>query len=210
MLKLKFQYFHHLTWRAVSLEKPLKLGKTEGRRRRGWHRVRWLDGSPTLWAWVWVNSGSLWWTGRPGALQSMGCKESDMTEQLNWPELMTHRKKETHWGHWDQASHDNTPCLAFSPQLKTKVMGISEPATLLKAKLLLLSTHITGAENARWAERYMLAVLWKCINREGMNLLLLWNYYFLKKSSLPNFFKETVSLGHLNSLESTPFFRSSL
>ena len=44
MLKLKFQYFGHLMWRTNSLEKTLKLGKTEGRRRRGQQRTRWLDG----------------------------------------------------------------------------------------------------------------------------------------------------------------------
>ena len=44
MLKLKLQYFGHLMWRADSLEKPLMLGKTEGGRRRGWQRMRWLDG----------------------------------------------------------------------------------------------------------------------------------------------------------------------
>ena len=44
MLKLKLQYFGHLTLRADSLEKTLMLGKTEGRRRRGWQRMRWLDG----------------------------------------------------------------------------------------------------------------------------------------------------------------------
>ena len=44
MLKLKFQYFGHLMWRANSLEKTLMLGKIEGRRRRGQQRMRWLDG----------------------------------------------------------------------------------------------------------------------------------------------------------------------
>ena len=44
MLKLKLQCFGHLMWRADSLEKPLMLGKIEGGRRRGWQRVRWLDG----------------------------------------------------------------------------------------------------------------------------------------------------------------------
>ena len=43
-LKLKLQYFGHLMWRTDSLEKTLMLGKTEGRRRRGWQRMRWLDG----------------------------------------------------------------------------------------------------------------------------------------------------------------------
>ena len=44
MLKLKLQYFGHLMGRANSFEKILMLGKTEGRRRRGWQRMRWLDG----------------------------------------------------------------------------------------------------------------------------------------------------------------------
>ena len=44
MLKLKLQYFGHLMWRSDSLEKSLMLGKIEGRRRRGWQRLRWLDG----------------------------------------------------------------------------------------------------------------------------------------------------------------------
>ena len=44
ILKLKFQYFDHLMWRADSLEKVLLLGTIESRRRRGWQRMRWLDG----------------------------------------------------------------------------------------------------------------------------------------------------------------------
>ena len=48
MLKLKLQYFGHLMWRTDSLEKTPMLGKTEGRRRRGWQRMRWLDGITDL------------------------------------------------------------------------------------------------------------------------------------------------------------------
>ena len=44
MLKLKLQYFGHLMWRTDSFENTLILGKIEGGRRRGWQRVRWLDG----------------------------------------------------------------------------------------------------------------------------------------------------------------------
>ena len=43
MLKLKLQYFGHLMRRADSFEKTLMLGKIEGRRRRGWQRIRWFD-----------------------------------------------------------------------------------------------------------------------------------------------------------------------
>ena len=44
MLKLKLQYFDHLMRRVDSMEKTLILGKIEGKRRRGWQRMRWLDG----------------------------------------------------------------------------------------------------------------------------------------------------------------------
>ena len=48
MLKLKLQYFGHLMGRTDPLEKTLMLGKIEGRRRRGWQRMRWLDGITDL------------------------------------------------------------------------------------------------------------------------------------------------------------------
>ena len=87
MLMVKLQYFSHLMQRADSFEKTLMLGKIEGKRRRGQQRMRWQDGSmasPTQWTWVWVNSRSWWWTGRPGVLQSMGSQSptrlSDWTE----------------------------------------------------------------------------------------------------------------------------------
>ena len=85
MLKLKLQYLGHLMWRADSLEKILMLGEIEGRRRRGWQRMRWLDGITNSWTWVWVNSGSWWWTGRPGVLQSMGSQRvgHDWATELN-------------------------------------------------------------------------------------------------------------------------------
>ena len=74
MLKLKLQNFGHPMWRADSLEKILMLRKTEGRRKRGRQRMRWLDGITDAMAsklpTVWGSSGSWWWTERPGVLQS--------------------------------------------------------------------------------------------------------------------------------------------
>ena len=78
MLKLKLQSFGHLMGKAGSLDKTLMLRKSEGRRRKGWQRIRWLA-SLTQWIWMWANSGRWWRTGKPGMLQSRGCKESDMT-----------------------------------------------------------------------------------------------------------------------------------
>ena len=85
MLNLKLQYCGHLMQRTDSLEKTLMLGKVEGRKRRGWQRMRWLA-SPTQWTWVWASSRSWWWTGRHGALQSMRLQrvKHDWVTKLNW------------------------------------------------------------------------------------------------------------------------------
>ena len=72
MLKLKLQYFGHLMQRVGSLEKPWcweELGAGGEGDDRGWNG--WMA-SATRWTWVWVNSGSWWWTGRPGVLRLMG------------------------------------------------------------------------------------------------------------------------------------------
>ena len=86
MLKLKLQYFGHLMRRVDSLEKTLMLGGIgaggEGDD-RGWDG--WMA-SLTRWTWVWVNSGSWWWTGRPGVLWFMGLQRvgHDWATDLIW------------------------------------------------------------------------------------------------------------------------------
>ena len=86
MLKLKLQSFGHLMWKANSLEKTVMLGKIEAGA-EGDDRGR--DGcisSPTRWTWVWVDSGSWWWTGKPGVLQSIGSQRvgHDWATEPNW------------------------------------------------------------------------------------------------------------------------------
>ena len=86
VLKLKLQYFGHLMWRVDSLEKPWCWeglgagGIGDDRRWDGWMA------SPTWWAWVCVDSGSRWWTGRPGVLWFMGLQRvgHDWATELNW------------------------------------------------------------------------------------------------------------------------------
>ena len=82
MLKLKLQYFGHLMRRADSLEMSLMLGRVEGRRRRGRHRVRRLDGITDT---MDMGLGGLQELvmGGLGCYGSWGCKELDMTQQLN-------------------------------------------------------------------------------------------------------------------------------
>ena len=71
VLKLKLQYFGHLMQRVDSLEKTLMLGGIGGRRKGDDRRWDGWMASPTQWTWVWVNSGSWWWTRRPGVLWFM-------------------------------------------------------------------------------------------------------------------------------------------
>ena len=71
MRKLKLQYFGHLMRRADSLEKTLMLGKIEGKRRKGWQRMRWLNGITDLMDMNLSKSGSWRWTGKTEVHQFM-------------------------------------------------------------------------------------------------------------------------------------------
>ena len=97
MLKLKLQYFGHLMQRTDSFEKTLMLGKIEGRRRRGGQRMRWLDDITDL---MDMSLSKLRELGMDReACHPWGCKESDMTEQLNWIEL-----------NWASGTNQFPPC----------------------------------------------------------------------------------------------------
>ena len=120
MLKLKLQYFGHLMWRVDSFEKTLMLGGIGGRR-RGWPRMRWLDGiTESEWT-----PGDGDEQGGLACCDSWGRKELDTTERLNWTELNTGLFLRSMW--------TGSPCYIPGPSQsrtawggKRKGMGIGQ------------------------------------------------------------------------------------
>ena len=132
--------------RADSLEKTLMQGKIEGRRRRWWQRVRWLDGITDSVTWVWMDSVSWGWTGRPGVLQFMGLQGVDH----NWVTEWNWRRMSSLLLHWplhavstSQSAYSGSPpiILGRSLDMLRTLWGLFRPRFTLSRLVLARKVH---------------------------------------------------------------------
>ena len=147
MLKLKLQYFDDFMRRVDSLEKTLMLGGIGGRRRRGRQRMRGWMASPTRCTWVWVNSRSWWWTGRPGVLRFMGSQRVgyDWATELNCCEFYTCEK--------ELLILENVIAFIYTFVLTQHIYSFHEQ----------LLTTLLGTENTRWRNSLFSGLTSRCV-----------------------------------------------
>ena len=121
MLKMKLQYFGYLIRRASSLEKTLMLGKIEGRRGRGWQRMRWLDWHACINGHVWASSGNGVGEGNLACCSPWGHKESDRS---NWLTNNHHRpeKKKKKKRNSSQTKGPGNDYHFWTREIKGKIM----------------------------------------------------------------------------------------
>jgi len=118
MLRLKLQYFGHLMWRVNSLEKTLMLGKLEGRRKRGWQRMRWLDSITSA---MDMNLSKFWETEDRGAWHNVvrGAAKN-WTERLPTPVFWTGefhgQRSPAGYGPWGCKESDMTERLSLATE----------------------------------------------------------------------------------------------
>ena len=116
MLKLKLQYFGHLMWRTDSMVKTLMLGKIEGRRRRGWQRMRWLDGITDLMD-VSLSEFRELVMNREAWLAAIHWVSKSRTRLSDWTELNKNLPYST-WNYWHLSEFRCVKKVKFTPDFK--------------------------------------------------------------------------------------------
>ena len=135
ILKLKCQYFSHLMRRADPLEKTLMLGKTESRRRSGWQRMRWLDGSSESVDMSLRNPGRYWRTEKPVVLSSMGLQRVGHNWATEQQRKHTHPSLDTDISLLLQISDTDISCLAVVQLLSRVQLFVIPRIAALQASL---------------------------------------------------------------------------
>ena len=137
-------------WKRPWHWERLKAGGKENN--RGWDG--WIA-SRTQWTWVCVNSGSWWWTGKVECYSSWGCKESDMTERLNWTELKwmsdqfsSSVMSDSLWPHGLQ--HARPPCPSPTPGVCSNSYPLSRWSDLtIPSSVVPFSSHLQSFPSSR-------------------------------------------------------------
>ena len=158
-LKLKLQYFGQLMQRADSFEKTLilerlKVGEGDNKAWDGWMAL------PTQWTWVWVNSRSWWWSGRPGVLQSMG------------PQRVRHE-----WTDWQKTQHVRVHCVCI-------ITTVSPKKWLLQASQKILFCHMQIFSHLNW---FIWQYKWNVLKPGISQQHVLTDYILLQKKPSWNF-----------------------